>query len=316
MPLGTIIQQILILGILAVTGILAVRFKVLNVSAKEVIEKLVFYMTLPLMIITKLATLEFSPDILQNGIFVVIMTYGVILIQILAGSFLARALKLEASKAVIHILHTFLGNIVFLGFPLLDALFPGGEAILYAALYQLTMNTVLWTWGIGKLDKKSTGHRMKKLLNPNTIALIVGLLIMGFRIPIPEIAMESLGGLGRTTLYLAMIYIGILLSETPVWQTLKQTDTLLLSLNKLLILPVALLFGLRWIIGIIGIPVSQLALSVVIIEAAMPCMTILVILARRYGANDIKAMENFVVSTMLSIITLPVILYLIHQFGL
>lgn len=316
MPFGTIIQQILILGILALTGVFAVRFNVLSVSAKEVIEKLVFYITLPLMIITKLSTLEFSPIILQNGIFVIVMTYIIILVQILVGSFVAKLLKLEASKAVIHTLHTFLGNIVFLGFPLLDALFPGGEAILYAALYQLTMNTVLWTWGIGKLDQKTPGRKLKKLLNPNTIALVSGLLLMGLHIPIPEIAMASLGGLGKTTLYLAMLYIGILLSETAVWQSLKQTDTLILSLNKLLILPIGLLLGLQWIIEFAGIPVNQLALSVVIIEAAMPCMTILVILAKRYGANDLKAMENFVVSTILSIITLPLVIYIIHQFNL
>ncbi len=57
---------------------------------------------------------------------------------------------------------------------------------------------------------------------------------------------------------------------------------------------------------------DEIAFSVVILEASMPCMTILVILAKRFGADDKKAMQNFVVSTILSILSLPLVIYLIH----
>ena len=61
-----------------------------------------------------------------------------------------------------------------------------------------------------------------------------------------------------------------------------------------------------------GFEMNSIAFSVVILEAAMPCMTILVILAKRFGADDTKSMENFVVSTILSVISLPLIIYLIQ----
>ncbi len=312
---GAIIPQIIILAILAMVGVLAVRLKILDVSARAVIEKLVFYITLPLMIVTKVSQLELTPDILRNGVFVIGMTYVVILIQVMAGKLLARLLKLDPPRAVIHILHTFLGNIVFLGFPLLDALFPGGEAILYAALYQLTMNSVLWTWGISKLDQTAGKGRLKKMLNPNTVALVIGLLMMGTGIRFPEIILKSLGGLGQTTLYLAMIYIGILLSRTRILQSFTRRDVLILSINKLVLLPLIFLFGFYLAITLLNLPVGHLAFSVVVLEAAMPCMTILVILARRYGADDHKAMENFVVSTLLSILSLPFMVWLLNHFA-
>lgn len=67
MAIFTIFQQILVLAIISLIGVLAVQFKVLNNDAKNVIEKIVFYITLPLLIITKLASLEISDQILKNG---------------------------------------------------------------------------------------------------------------------------------------------------------------------------------------------------------------------------------------------------------
>lgn len=311
----TILNQIMILAILSLVGIIGFRLKLLNETAKDVLEKLVFYITLPLLIVTKISSLEISPEILRNGGLVIAFTYLVLFIQIVLGNLSARLLKLSKPQAIIHSMHTYLGNIVFLGFPLLDALFPGGEAILYAALYQLVMNTVLWSYGIFKLNpnpQEKGIKNLKKLANPNTIALLIGLIMMLLGIKLPDILQITLGGLGRTTLYLAMIYIGILLSQTKIVKMFTKLDVLFLSINKLLIIPVLLILLLRFILNITGLNMNPIAFSVVILEAAMPCMTILVLLAKRYGADDIKAMENFVVSTILSILSLPLVIYLMQ----
>jgi len=316
MAIFTIFEQILVLAIIAIIGVLAVRFKILNDDAKNVIEKIVFYITLPLLIITKLASLEISDQILKNGFRVIIITYVILFIQIVIGKISAKWFKLSKSENTIHFMHTFLGNIVFLGFPLLDALYPGGEAILYAALYQLVMNSVLWTYGINQLApaKKEQGYKsLKKLLNPNTIALLIGLMLMILKIKLPVVLDASLGGLGKATLPLAMIYIGILLSKTNLKETIKKWDVLFLSLNKLIIIPILLMLLLKVILFYTPFQINAVAIAVLILEASMPCMTILVILARRYGSDDQKAMENFVVTTVLSVLTLPFIIFLLDK---
>ena len=318
MEFYTIFNQIIFLAILAFCGILAFKFKILSDSSKNVIEKLVFYITLPLLIITKVSSLEITPVIIQNSGLVIGFTYLIIAIQIGFGNLSAKLLKLPKGQTVIHSLHTFLGNIVFLGFPLLDALFPGGEAMLYAALYQLVMNTVLWTYGISRLNpvKEKKGiASLKKLLNPNTIALVVGLLMMTLKIQLPEMIYNPLAGLGKTTMYLAMLYIGILLTKSKIVSMFRKKDVLILSFNKLLLLPILLIVLFRFLLNLFSINMDQIAFSVIILEAAMPCMTILVILAKRFGADDEKAMEDFVVSTILSILSLPLVIYLINYIG-
>lgn len=311
MAVYTILEQIGILAILAVIGIGAVKSGIIQDEARSAIEKLVFYITLPLLIVTKISVLEITPEILQNGLKVVLFTYVILFIQIIFGRVSAKLFKLPKPQAVIHGLHTFLGNIVFLGFPLLDALFPGGEALLYAALYQLTMNTVLWTYGVMRLSPESQNlsrANLKKLVNPNTIALIVALLMLTFQIRLPGIFQVSLGGLGGTTLYLAMIYIGILLAGTNFFMMIRKPDVLFLSFNKLILIPFLLMGMFFLLIQNSLVHINSVALSVLILEASMPCMTILVLLAKRFGADDQKAMENFVVSTVFSVFTLPLVM--------
>jgi predicted permease len=315
MAVYTILQQVSILAILSLVGVAGVKAGIFSENAKSTLEKLVFYVTLPLLIITKLSMLELTPVILKNGLWVIVGTYLILFIQIVIGRLSARLFKMEKAQSTIHSLHTFLGNIVFLGFPLLDALFPGGEAILYAALYQLAMNTVFWTYGIMQLAPGARGQGMKntrKMLNPNTIALLVAGIMLSFNLHLPAVLQSALGGLGGTTLYLAMLYIGILLSGTKIWPMVRKPDVLFLSLNKLILMPV-LFIALFWLLfSFTPFRINEIAISVLVLEAAMPCMTILVLLAKHYGADDQKAMENFVVTTVFSVLSLPLVLFLLN----
>ena len=318
MGFATIINQIVFLGVLALCGIIAYRFKVLQNSAKEVLEKLVFFVTLPLLIITKLSSMAFTAEIFRNGAMVILGTYLILFIQLYIGKFSAKIFKLTMPQAAVHELHTALGNIVFLGFPLLDALFPGGEAILYAALYQLATNTVMWTYGVYKLNpatKEKGLKNLNKLLNPNIIALCLGLLMMAFKIRIPAIIHIPLSGLGGITLYLAILYIGILLAQTKIQNVFKAPQVYLLSFNKMFLLPVVFIFIFNGIFYILNIRMNTIAFSTLILESAMPCMAILVLLVKRFEGDDELAMKNVFLTHILSLLSLPFVLYMLQMYG-
>ncbi|HNS18070.1 MAG TPA: AEC family transporter [Bacteroidales bacterium] len=314
MSLQIILYQIGILVIITLIGAGIFRLKIVNDQARNFLEKLVFNVTTPLLILTKISSLTLHPGILRNGLFVILFAYLVILIQMAAGKFSARILKLQPAQAVIHQLHTYMGNIVFLGFPLIDALFPGGEALLYGALYQLVSNSVQWTHGVIKLAPGNGSRglaQFRNLINPNTVSLIAALVLLLLNIKLPRFLMDSLGGLGSTTIYLAMLYIGIQLAQSNFLHVIRRVDALVLAMNKLLLIPILLMFLAGWLISLLSSPISFLAFSVVILQSAMPCMTLLVIMAKRYGGDDTRAMEYFVVSTLLSVITLPVVICLL-----
>ncbi|MFW6248286.1 MAG: AEC family transporter [Bacteroidota bacterium] len=310
-----IIEQIIVLGILIMTGAIGAWTRVINATVKESIARLVFNITLPLLIITTFMNMEISGKLLKNGLWVLIFSNIAIFIMWGVGNITLKWLKIKPKVKSIHLVHTMFGNIVFLGFPLIDAMFPKTEALLYAALYYLVSTYIMWTIGITILQKdgskKDLKHQMKNLFNPNTIAFFIGLIFMLFQVKVPELAYNALKGIGKTTIYLSMLYIGSVLATTPIKGIFKRYDTFILSLNKLIIVPIILILLIKWVTGMFNIAFDEIAQTIVIIETAMPCMTLIVILAKNYGADDVKAVEHVFVTTILSLFTLPFIYYLI-----
>ncbi len=310
-----IIEQIIVLGILIMTGSIGAWTKVINASVKESIARIVFNITLPLLIITTFMNMEISGHLLQNGMWVLIFSNIAIFIMWCVGFLTLKWLKIKPKTQSVHLVHTMFGNIVFLGFPLIDAMFPKSEGLLYAALYYLVSTYIMWTIGITILQqngkKKDLKHQLKNLFNPNTVAFFIGLLFMIFQIKVPELAYNALKGIGKTTIYLSMLYIGSVLASAPIKGILKRYDTFILSLNKLIIVPLILIYLIKWVTGMFNIAFDEMAQTIVIIETAMPCMSLIVILAKNYGADDVKAVEHVFVTTILSLFTLPFIYYLI-----
>jgi len=314
LELETIFNQVAILGIVGLIGVLAARLKIISPVVNESLAGIIINITSPFLIITSLSDLKFTGEIISNSIWVFVFSYLAIFVLMGIGMLSSKALRLNDEIGKVHILHTTYGNIVFMGFPVLNELFPGGEALLYAAIYQVASNTLMWTLAIYVLRKEKTAglkQNLKKFANPNTIALLIGLLMMSFQIEMPDILHKSLGGLGDTTLYLAMIYIGALIAGIKLSETIKQPHIYVLSLNKLILGPFIILMIIHSLTTFFGIEFGIIALSTVVLEAAMPCMVIIIILVKKYGGNEKTAIENLFVTTVLCLVTLPLVYWLI-----
>ncbi len=305
-----ILYQIAVLAILVVVGVLATKAKIITESVKNGIADIVFDITLPLLIITTFARIEITPVIIKNSSLVFLFAYIAMGVMYVTGDIFAKVSRLKGNQRAVFINHHMYGNIVFLGFPLMNALFPGGEGLLYAAIYQLASNSVMWTFGVWVFLKGTGGSKKdvwKNMLNPNTIAFFVGLLVMFFRIRLPDIVFEPLNGLGKSTIYLSMLYIGAMLAFTSVKGTLRKPHVFLLSFNKLLLVPTIIAFIVyamtHWFFPSFG----EVSMKVLILQASMPCMATIVVMARKFGSDDTLATENVFVSTLMSIITIPLV---------
>lgn len=305
-----IVHQILFLAILVVVGVSATKLRVINELVKDGISRVIFNVTLPLLIFTSVARIDLTPEIIRNSGLVFLYTYLALFIMFLTGSVVARIVGLKGDQRAVFINHHIYGNIVFLGFPLLDALFPGGEGLLYAAMYQLASNTSMWTFGVWIFVRDNHGPRqnfLKNLVNPNTIALILGIVVMFTGLKIPDLAFDPFYGLGKTTIYLSMLYIGAMLAYMSIRGALKKYFIFILSLNKLLLVPAILAFLIYFLSEVITPNFGMIARKVIIMQAAMPCMAIIVVMAKQYNSDDALATENVFLSTIASLFTLPLI---------
>ena len=317
MNFSIIVQQILILGFLAVIGVIATKLKVITEEIKNSIATIVFNITLPALIISSVSHVELNREILFNSLLVFIASHIGIVLLYITGKVSRKMLRIGGKKGNIHVIHTMLGNVAFLGYPLFSALFPGGEGLLYAVIFHLTQDIYIWT--VGVFEFNNTGNlkfkeSLKHLVNPNTISFAIGILMLTFGIKFPDYLYNPVAGLGKTTIYLAMLYIGAVLARNPMIAAFKKPEIYMLIFNKMLLVPFILLMLINTASLIFGLQIGNIAKTVVVMQTAMPCMAMVVVLAKKFGSDDIHATENLFLSTILSLATLPFLYFLINIF--
>jgi len=305
-----ITDQILILSLLVAVGVLAVKAKIITDSVRSGIADIVFDITLPLLIITTFARIEMSPEILRNSGLVFLFAYLALLVMFLSGKLASGIMGQKGNQRAVMINHHMFGNIVFLGFPLMNALFPGGEGLLYAAVFQLASNSVMWTAGVWIFLKgNGSGGKevLKNLINSNTIAFFIGIVLMLVKIRVPDLLYNTLHGLGSTTNYLSMLYIGAILASTKIRGTIKKLHVYVTAFDKLILVPTLVAFMVYALSSWLFPSFGEVAMKVVILESSMPCMATIVVMAKKFGSDETLATENVFVSTIAALISLPLV---------
>jgi len=169
----------------------------------------------------------------------------------------------------------------------------------------------MWTVGVAVVAPGgglSPGKILLKLFNINTIAILAGFALFLLSVKLPLIILDSVGALGSTTTYLSMIYIGAMLYFADGKKMLKNWNVYLLSFNRLLLVPFLLIGIFALLNYFFPDLLRREVLNVVVMQAAMPCMVNVVIMVNILGKDDDIATANVFVSTILSVITLPLIL--------
>jgi predicted permease len=203
-----------------------------------------------------------------------------------------------------------LGNIIYLGLPVISAQF-GQEGLLYGSLFVLVSNILMWTLGVAIItpgNGVSIKDGLRRILNINTIAIITGFILFLFSVKLPQFVLDSVGALGKTNTWLSMIFIASVIYFADGKKMIRNKNAYLLSFNRLLLVPL-LLLGLFILFNMLfpGV-LHKEVVSVMLMQAAMPCMVNVVIMVNILGEDDGTATANVFVSTIFSIITLPLIL--------
>jgi malate permease and related proteins len=267
------------------------------------------------MLLTNFSRIDITPRLLINSFSMVWMSFAVMMFMLLTGWLGSKLLRLSQSESAIFKTHSMFGNIIYLGFPVVYALF-GEEGLLYASMLQLVSNLLMWTVGVVMLsvgNGSSVRQSFLKVLNVNTLAITLGLIMFLTGVKMPEFLMTPLGGLGTSNTYLSMIYMGVMMFHSNIRGMIGNKVVYFLTFNKLLVIP-ALLIAIFYFIGVFaGFSPDKLVVSVLILQSSMPCMANIIILAKVFGADDSLATANVFVSTILSIVTLPVVLYIMSK---
>ncbi len=308
-----IVNQIIVLGILVVIGFIATKFKIITNEIKDGIARIIVKITMPLLIFTSISSLNLTADMVKNGIAVLIFAFISLLLLYGCGILSSKLLGIKGTTQNVYIAHMMFGNVIFLGFPLFQALYPDGQGIFYAVFFNIASDTLLWTLGVYLLSKHTDSNDSKglrRLANPNTIAFIIGLLTLLSGLKIPVAAKQALSGLGQTTIYLSMLFIGAALAGISLKGIYKRYSIFVLNIIKMIVAPIVIVLILNFVNTTFGLGISDVAKTVLGLQVAMPAMATVAVLANDYKSDYIYAAENVFVSTVLSLITLPLVFYI------
>ena len=314
MHLDIIFSQILGLSILVMVGIIGSKTGILSENAKDFLAKIIFNITLPLLLLCNFSKLNITPKLLSNSLNVIVLTFIVLFFMFLVSWLTIRLIRMSENEAAVFNTHSMFGNLVYLGFPVISALY-GYEGLLYAGMFQLVSNLLLWTAGVLILSQKKNlniGQRMKHIFNTNTIAILIGFTMFLFSVKIPSVLLKSLSGLGDSTTYLSMLYIGTMMYHSNLKGLMNNKEVYLLAVNKLIIVPVLIIMIFSVLYLFFQVRFDILVISVIVILASMPAMANVVVMAKIFNSDDKLATANVIVTSVFSLITLPLVILLLN----
>ena len=314
---NTILTQILILFLLAAIGFVSGKTKYLPEKSGAVLSKVVIRITMPALIFSKMLSADFSADNYFDGLKLTGIAFGFLLLIYICTLPFTKVLKLPDKSRNVYLMQTLFGNVIFFAFPLFQALF-GDIGVIYALFFNIGNDLLLWTLGVYLAGRHKGGgfkNGLKHILNANMISFIAATVLVLTSLDEKlrgGILFQTTDMIGKATSPLSMIFIGLVLagSKTGFFKEMgKKFVVLMLSVQKLLAAPIligaALLFAVKqgWI--------SDVVMMVAVMQFAMPVGTLTVSIAAEYDSDYEMAAQGVFLSTLLSIVTLPLIAYLI-----
>lgn len=244
------------------------------------------------------------------------VTFGSIIISLAVTALAGKLLRIGEGRRGTFVAAAGFSNVVFIGFPVIQALW--GESITsIGVIYYMSSTLLFWTVGIQLLQKDSkvaeagSGqvlNNLRKLLSPPIIGLIAGIIVVLLEVEVPDFILSPLGMLKGITSPLAMVFIGSVIRNMDI-RTMKFGRDLYAALAmRFLFLPVVTAVFLRLM------PIPGQMKEVLFILSTMPSMTQMGIMAREYESDYEFACTVITATTVISMLTIPVFMYLMQTF--
>ncbi|RMF34703.1 MAG: AEC family transporter [Chlorobiota bacterium] len=265
---------------------------------RRIVAETAFVALLPLLTFRSMARAP-AGSVLWHVPLVAALTIGCVLA--VAAFWLQRRADLDPRSRAALLLAAAWGNVTYLGIPVLTTTL-GPEQVFVAVLFDFTASTpLLWTLGVAVAlaQTAESFHGLvwqRVVFLPPLWAAIAGLLWRFSGGTLSPLADGILGFGARAVIPLMMFVLGLSLR----WEYLRQWRMLLpVAALKLLVAPVVA-FGLAMAVGISGA-----TLRATILEAAMPTMMLVLVVAERFGLATDQVAAAIALTTLASALTLP-----------
>jgi predicted permease len=284
------------LFLLVAAGIILRKKGILHEEAKAVLTDLVIYFILPCNIISSFL-IEFNKKVLMEfAIILVIASLIQVVCLILANTLYKK--EPDGRKKVLQY-GTVCSNAGFMGNPIAEGVY-GAQGLMFASIFLIPQRIVMWSAGVSYFTESPNRKTVikKVLTHPCIIAVYIGVFFLVTQLKMPEFLENTIRGVGGCTTTVSMVLIGTILAEVKIksmldWGIVKYT------VIRLFLIPFMVFLACRLF------SVDKVLSGVSILLAGMPAGSTTAILAAKYNGDYIFATKCVVVTTLLSLVTIP-----------
>ena len=295
--LDTLAEMLVLLFAIAV-GFAANRLGILGGETDQKVSKLLLCLTLPAMLVGSVCTGDALPEtsVVLGTLGVAVVFYSLEFAFVLAVPPLLGGTP--GQKGVWRYTLAF-PNVAFIGYPVVTALF-GSEALFYAVILVLPFNLMTFTLG-PLLLTGAKRFSLRQTFSPAAVAALLALLLTLARVRPPAVVGEAVEFVGSITVPLSLLFVGSLLAGLPLGALFASPRLWILTAVRLLVMPAVLVPLLR------ALGTEPLIVSVAVVEMGMPTAVNGSLLCMEYGGDAECMAQITFVSTLASIVTIPVI---------
>lgn len=295
-------NQILTMVLLMIIGVFCYKINMIDEPTNKKLSSFVLLLVNPIVIFLSYQR-EFESELMRGlmiSLLLAILSYGI-------------------SLAVTHVVFRNKGDETFgvekyacvysnsglIGIPLVQGVF-GLEGVFYLTAYLTVFNLLVWTHGVMVMSGQKDLTSIKKVfLSPPLLATILGLLAFLFRFQLPDTLANPLGMLGSTNTPLGMMVAGVSMAQCSIKDLMGRKRLVLTCVMRLLLIPGLVILAFSFI------DAAPILTGTSLIAVACPVAANLILFAYRYEKDTQYATGLFVLSTMLSMVTIPLMLLLI-----
>lgn len=316
MDFFAVFQRMIELFLIIVIGYGVRKANVISTEGRGILTKLVLNVSLPGTILSAVMNASSLPE--SKELIFIVFVAALSYVVLFAFAFVTpKLLGVKKEQAGIYRFMMAFGNVGFIGFPVIDAIF-GSDAVFYTSIFNMPFNLLCFSVGaifVKQSSKEAAGQEREKwdakkwrsiLLTPSMIASVISVTMAFARIGAPEWISSTASMLGAVTTPVALLIIGMALAEMPVKEMFSNTRIYLFSALRLLALPAVTFLVFRLFVT------DPLLLGICTVISAMPVATSGTMLCMQYNSDEKLMAQGTFISTLFSILTIPVVAMLVR----
>lgn len=309
-----VMEKVGMLFVMMAVGYLCARFRIVTSRGATQMTNVLLYVVSPCLVVSSFLN---SKGITMGSVLLTALISGLGMGGTILLTYLVFRREKDRSRRNLLRFASAYSNCGFMGVPLAQAVL-GGVGVVYASACTLGFNLLVWTHGYTIINSSGVNQEtpsarrksiLKKMfLNPGTIAFLIGIPLLAFSVQLPAVITEPMTTIGSMNTPLAMLVVGTYIAKVEPREFLSDLSVYKVCLFRLVLFP-AVYLGAMCLLR----PEPNIFICSTILLSA-PAAANTVLFSAMFGNDTRLACKILAISTLCSILTMPVFITLAQRF--